>query len=105
MSEEDMTTKNINKLFSLVTDVKVSTAKIEEHLRTLNGTVARHQKQLDSRDRFCVTHKDEIIRKRNFRISFAAAIVLAVGFLAIVHFLYKPLDLVWLSMLRKLNLT
>ncbi len=50
------------------------------------------------------TLRDEAIRRRNLRISIAAVMVLGIGLLAIVHFLYKPLDLVWLSVLRKLSL-
>ena len=50
------------------------------------------------------TRRDDAIRRRNLQISIAAVIVLGVGLLAMVHFLYKPLDLVWLSVLRKLSL-
>lgn len=51
------------------------------------------------------TRRDEVIKKRNLKILVVAIVVLGIIFLAIVHFLYKPLDLIWLILLRKLNLT
>ncbi len=51
------------------------------------------------------TRQDEVVKKRNIKILIASLVILGILFLALVHFLYKPLDLVWLILLRKLNLT
>lgn len=40
----------IDRLFGKVEEVRVSTARIEEHLKTLNGSVVRHQKCLDEQE-------------------------------------------------------
>ncbi len=54
---------------------------------------------------YIVTRKDEVKRKRIIRFSIAALILLGIGAFVAVHFFYKPLDLLWFIMLRKLNLT
>lgn len=54
---------------------------------------------------YITTQHDEAARKRNLRIAIAALIVLGIVFIALVHFFYKPLDLLWFILLRKLNLT
>ena len=51
------------------------------------------------------TRKDEIKRKRTIKIVIAAIIILGICAVAAVHFFYKPLDLLWFIVLRKLNLT
>ncbi len=51
------------------------------------------------------TRRDEIKRKRTIKIVIAALIVLGIGAVAAVHFFYKPFDLLWFIVLRKLNLT
>ncbi len=51
------------------------------------------------------THKDEAKRKRNMKIILAVIVVLIIAFFVAVHFFYKPLDLLWYIVLRKLNLT
>ena len=51
------------------------------------------------------TRQDEVVKRRNIKILIASLVILGILFLALVHFLYKPLDLVWLILLRKLNLT
>jgi uncharacterized protein involved in exopolysaccharide biosynthesis len=50
------------------------------------------------------THRDATLKKRNVRIFIAAVLVLVVVSIAMVHFFYKPLDLLWFIILRKLNL-
>jgi len=50
------------------------------------------------------THKDAARKKRKVKIFVAAVIVLIVVSIAMVHFFYKPLDLLWFIILRKLNL-
>jgi succinoglycan biosynthesis transport protein ExoP len=54
---------------------------------------------------YITTRKDEAIKKRNLKIWIATIILLGISFIAMVHLFYKPLDLVWLILLRKLNLT
>jgi len=54
---------------------------------------------------YIVTRRDEVKRKRSIRISIAVAVLLGIGAVAAVHFFYKPLDLLWFIVLRKLNLT
>ena len=54
---------------------------------------------------YITTRRDEAIKKRNLRIWIVAIILLRISFIAMVHFLYKPLDLLELVLLRKLNLT
>jgi succinoglycan biosynthesis transport protein ExoP len=53
---------------------------------------------------YIATHKDEAVKKRNVKIFVAMMIVLVAISLAMVHFFYKPLDLLWIIALRKLNL-
>jgi hypothetical protein len=50
------------------------------------------------------THRDATLKKRNVRIFIAAVLVLVVVSIAMVHFFYKPLDLLWFIILRKFNL-
>mgnify|MGYP003677237338 CR=1 FL=1 len=54
---------------------------------------------------YIMTRQDEVIKRRNIKILIACLIILGILFFALVHFLYKPLDLIWLILLRKLNLT
>jgi len=54
---------------------------------------------------YITTRKDELVRKRNIKVMVAAVVILGIVFFVMVHFLYKPLDLLWLILLRKLNLT
>ena len=54
---------------------------------------------------YITTRRDEAIKKRNLRIWMVAIILLGISLIAMVHFFYKPLDLLWLILLRKLNLT
>lgn len=51
------------------------------------------------------TAKDHAKRKRNIRILLVVAGLLVIAFFVAVHFFYKPLDLLWFILLRKLNLT
>ena len=51
------------------------------------------------------TSKDLARRKRNVKIVVGLLVILGVVFIATVHFFYKPLDLLWFILLRKLNLT
>jgi len=53
---------------------------------------------------YITTHKDAERKKRNVRILVSALVILVVTFFAMVHFFYKPLDLLWFIVLRKLNL-
>ncbi len=53
---------------------------------------------------YIVTRKDEMIKKRNIRFLIAAVIILGISAIVAVHFFYKPLDLLWIIVLRKLNL-
>jgi len=50
------------------------------------------------------TQHDANVRKRNLKLLIGASIVLGIVSLALVHFYYKPLDLLWVILLRKLNL-
>ena len=50
------------------------------------------------------TLRDAAIRKRNIKIIFFSLVVLGITFVTLVHFFYKPLDLIWFILLRKLNL-
>lgn len=54
---------------------------------------------------YIVTRRDELTKKRNVRLFILAIIILGVCAVASVHFFYKPLDLLWFIVLRKLNLT
>ena len=53
---------------------------------------------------YITTHKDTALKKRNVRIFMAVVIGLIIVSIAMVHFFYKPLDLLWFIILRKLNL-
>jgi len=50
------------------------------------------------------TRKDEVQKRRNIKILMLAVVILGIVFIAMLHFLYKPLDLLWLILLQKLNL-
>jgi hypothetical protein len=54
---------------------------------------------------YITTQQDEAVRKRNLKLMFLAVIVLGIAFVALVHYFYKPLDLLWFILLRKLNLS
>ena len=54
---------------------------------------------------YIITRKDELIKKRNIRLFIAIVVLLVIGAVLAVHFFYKPLDLLWFIVLRKLNLT
>ena len=54
---------------------------------------------------YIITRKDELIKKRNIRLFIAIVVILVIGAVSAVHFFYKPLDLLWFIVLRKLNLT
>lgn len=54
---------------------------------------------------YITTQHDEAARKRNLKIIIATLIILGIVLIALVHFFYKPLDLLWFILLRKLNLT
>ncbi len=54
---------------------------------------------------YIITRKDELIKKRNIRLFIAIVVILVIGAVLAVHFFYKPLDLLWFIVLRKLNLT
>ena len=54
---------------------------------------------------YITTSKDEAIKKRNLILWIVMVIFLGIIFIALVHYLYKPLDLLWLILLRKFNLT
>ena len=51
------------------------------------------------------TRKDELQKRRNIKILILAGIILGIVFIAMLHYLYKPLDLLWLILLQKINLT
>ena len=51
-----------------------------------------------------VTRKDEAVRKRNIKFILIAIAIFGIGCVVAVHFFYKPLDLLWYIVLRKLNL-
>lgn len=53
---------------------------------------------------YITTHKDEAVKKRNVKIFVVMMLVLVAISIAMVHFFYKPLDLLWFIVLRKLNL-
>ena len=48
--------------------------------------------------------KDAVRRKRRVKIALIAIFLLGIAFVCAVHFFYKPLDLLWFIVLRKLNL-
>jgi uncharacterized protein involved in exopolysaccharide biosynthesis len=50
------------------------------------------------------TRKDELQKQRNIKILILAGIILGIVFFAMLHFLYKPLDLLWLILLQQFNL-
>ena len=54
---------------------------------------------------YITTQHDELAKKRNLKIILIVLIVLGFTFVALVHFFYKPLDLIWFILLRKLSLT
>jgi hypothetical protein len=54
---------------------------------------------------YIATRRDEIKRKRNIKIIIFILVLLGVCAVAAVHFFYKPLDLLWFTVLRKLDLT
>jgi succinoglycan biosynthesis transport protein ExoP len=48
--------------------------------------------------------QDTIIHKRNIKLGIMALMILGIVFIVMVHKFYKPLDLIWFILLRKLNL-
>lgn len=54
---------------------------------------------------YIATMQDQVRRKRNFRLLMIALICVALAGLAAVHFIYKPLDLLWYIALQNLKLT
>jgi uncharacterized protein involved in exopolysaccharide biosynthesis len=54
---------------------------------------------------YIVTHRDEMKKKRNLKLLLVVLVILGIGAMVAVHFFYKPLDLLWFIVLRKLNLT
>ena len=54
---------------------------------------------------YIVTRSDEVKRKRIIKVIIVILVLLAVCAVGAVHFFYKPLDLLWFSVLRRLNLT
>ena len=48
--------------------------------------------------------RDAVKRKRRVKIWLISMVLLGIAFLYAVHFFYKPLDLLWFIVLRKLNL-
>ena len=54
---------------------------------------------------YLTTKQDVAVRKRNLKIIIATLFILGIVIIALVHFFYKPLDLLWFILLRKLNLT
>ena len=53
---------------------------------------------------YITTHRDEAVKKRNVKIYVILMLVLIAISIAMVHFFYQPLDLLWFIVLRKLNL-
>jgi len=53
---------------------------------------------------YITTKRDSAVRKRNLKIVISVLIILGIAFFALVHFFYKPLDLLWFIILRKLNI-
>ena len=53
---------------------------------------------------YITTRKDEARRKRNIKIAVVLILLLGIAGVAAIHFFYKPLDLLWFIILRKLNL-
>ena len=53
---------------------------------------------------YITTHKDEARRRRIVKIIIVALAFLGIALVVAVHFFYKPLDLLWFIVLRKLNL-
>ena len=49
--------------------------------------------------------RDTVKRKRRVKIFLISMFLLGIAFVCAVHFFYKPLDLLWFIVLRKLNLT
>ena len=53
---------------------------------------------------YITTHRDEAVKKRNVKIYVILMLVLIAISIAMVHFFYQPLDLLWFIVLHKLNL-
>ena len=53
---------------------------------------------------YITTHKDLVANRRKVKIFIFVIVILVVIFLALVHFFYKPLDLLWFIALRYINL-
>ena len=54
---------------------------------------------------YITTRRDKAGRKRNIWLLVIAIAVLGIAGMVEIHFFYKPLDLLWFILLRKLNLT
>jgi hypothetical protein len=48
--------------------------------------------------------RDTARRKRTIKILVVVIVLLVIALLGAIHFFYKPLDLLWFIVLRKLNL-
>lgn len=72
------------KLLPHIIDIKEKVAGIEEHLKTLNGTVLRQQKEIEKRAEASDCNKDEINRIKITMAKWAGG---AVVLTAIVNFI------------------
>lgn len=52
----------LNDFSKHIMDIKVSVGKIEQHLKDLNGTVTRHQKEINK--------NESAITKTNYKIAY-----------------------------------
>jgi succinoglycan biosynthesis transport protein ExoP len=53
---------------------------------------------------YITTQRDVAIKRRNIKLFLIVLFLLGIAFIVAVHFFYKPLDLLWFIILRKLNL-
>jgi succinoglycan biosynthesis transport protein ExoP len=53
---------------------------------------------------YLTTQRDVALKRRNIKLLLLVLFLLGIAFIVAVHFFYKPLDLLWFIILRKLNL-
>ena len=72
--------KNQDEVLKYIIEIKTNIAKIEEHLKTLNGSVIRHQKELDTRQKASENNTSEIgvIKLKMAKWAGGAVVIMAI---------------------------
>lgn len=72
------------QILNHIIDIKVNVGGIEEHLKTLNGSVERHQKEIDERQDASLNNSFEINRIKIKMAKWAGGAVVIMGLINII---------------------